>query len=109
MCDVSKSTLCLLLIQLSLFKGISSLVLPFWSKTQVAVAKEIGSTDFDNRVISMDILKGLIALTRNHVSVVVSATPTNLRTYDIFQSLVQTEARVSSFDQHLTPHDFNDV
>ena len=41
---------------------------------QIAAAKEIGSADIDGRVITLDVLKELIALTRNHVSVIVSAT-----------------------------------
>ena len=40
---------------------------------QIAAAKEIGSADIDGRVITLDVLKELIALTWNRVSVVVSA------------------------------------
>lgn len=45
----------------------------FLVEDQIAAAKEIGSTDIDGRVITINILKELIALTRKHVSIVVSA------------------------------------
>jgi len=46
----------------------------FLVQDQIAAAKEIGSADINGRVITLDVLKELIALTRNRVSVVVSAT-----------------------------------
>jgi hypothetical protein len=46
----------------------------FLVQDQIAAAKEIRSADIDGRVITLNVLKELIALTRNHVSVVVSAT-----------------------------------
>ena len=46
----------------------------FLVQDQIAAAKEIGSSDIDGRVITLDVLKELITLTRKHVSVVVSAT-----------------------------------
>jgi hypothetical protein len=39
----------------------------------INAAKEIGSADIEGQVITMDVLKELIMLTRKHVSVVVSA------------------------------------
>jgi hypothetical protein len=46
----------------------------FLVQDQTVAAKEIGSADINGQVITLDVLKELIALTRNHVSVVVSAT-----------------------------------
>jgi hypothetical protein len=39
----------------------------------INAAKEIGSADIEGQVITMDVLKELIMLTRKHISVVVSA------------------------------------
>jgi hypothetical protein len=46
----------------------------FSVQDQVAPAGEIGSADIDGWVITLDVSNELIALTRKHVSVVVSAT-----------------------------------
>jgi len=45
----------------------------FLVQDQIAAAKEIGSSDIDGRVITLDVLKELITLTRKHVSVVTEA------------------------------------
>jgi len=45
----------------------------FLVQDQIPAAKEIGSADSDDRVITMGVLKELIALTRKHVSVVTEA------------------------------------
>jgi len=45
----------------------------FLVQDQIDAAKEIGSADIDDRVITLDVLKELIALTRKHVSVVTQA------------------------------------
>ena len=46
----------------------------FLVQDQIAAAEEIGLADIDGRVITLDVLNELIALTRKHVSVAVSAT-----------------------------------